>query len=374
MLAYTTSSQRSKCENREFKFVSCRYLICAVDLPGYLPPLIKKQTIRKSERLVFKSLLRGERYSKHGEHFKLRLQDPSTQSPWLGYAAILGAAATLAVAPLITKILVPRVEPLMIATWRTMLSLPLLAVALALFGSRLPNVSSDWATALMGGIAMVAVPFGALSLGQVYITSNMGGILYGATPLMVAGLGWVLLKHERAGWRELVGSVMGIVGIGLLLGPNLQQGVTAFGSGQLITLIGPLSYAIGTVILRRRPPVEALSLTAGMYLISSFLLLLGSVIQGRLIIPALQDLAVLCVLAGLGSVVPTIFMYLSIKIAGATRASFAMLILPFFSLLYGALFLGEQPTGLMISGAAVLIAGCAFSILSRGLHPSNSKT
>jgi len=276
---------------------------------------------------------------------------------------IVAAAATLAVAPLTTKMLTGPLDPIAIALWRTVLSLPALLVVLLVLRIRLPHTRDAWISAAIGGFALVAAPFGALAWGQVYVSSSMGGVLYGATPLVVALLAWLLLRQERAGASEIVGALIGLTGVLVLIGPNTVSGLSSLGLGQLITLAGPLSYALGTVLLRRRPKEDALALTAGMYLVGSALLLAFAVLFGAGIqLPDTSTVGPLLVLAGLGSVVPTICMYLAIQWAGATRAAFAMLILPLFSMAYGWLFLSEVPSIVMLCGCGLIIAGCAVTL------------
>jgi drug/metabolite transporter (DMT)-like permease len=284
-------------------------------------------------------------------------------SPHRAILIVVVAAATLAVAPLMTKLLTGPMDPFAIALWRTLLSVPALLVVLLTLRIRLPRTRNAWISASIGGVALVAVPFGALAWGQLYVSSSMGGVLYGATPLLVAALAALLLRQERAGAREIAGAVIGLIGVLVLVGPNTLTGMTSLGLGQLITLAGPVSYAFGTVLLRRRPKEEALALTAGMYVVGAIVLLAAAALHGTEIsIPAHTQLGQLVILAVLGSVVPTVCMYLAIQWAGATRAAFAMLILPLFSLAYGWLFLSEVPTLTMLVGAALIMAGCAVTL------------
>lgn len=276
---------------------------------------------------------------------------------------VVAAAATLAVAPLTTKLLTGPMDPVAIALWRTLLSLPPLLAVLLVLRIRLPHTRHAWISAVIGGVTLVAAPFGALAWGQLHVTSSMGGILYGATPLLVAALAALLLSQERASARDIAGAMIGLFGVLVLIGPNIIAGMTSVGLGQLITLGGPVSYAIGTVLLRRRPKEDALALTAGMYLTGSLVLMAVAPASGVGITPPAPSLLPrLLLLAILGSVVPTVCMYLAIQWAGATRAAFAMLILPLFSLTYGWLFLSEVPNFAMLIGAGLIMTGCAVTL------------
>lgn len=263
-------------------------------------------------------------------------------------------------------------EPIAIAFWRTVASLPALLAVLLVLGIRLPHNSDTWISATIGGLTLVAIPFGALSWGQMYVTSSMGGVLYGATPLVVALFSMLILREQRAGMCDIVGAMIGLAGVLILIGPNTLAGFNSLGLGQIITLAGPLSYAFGTVLLRRRPKEEALSLTAGIYLIGAVLLFIFAALVGAsLKFPPASHHGYLLVLAGLGSVAPTLCMYIAVQWAGAMKAAFAMLMLPIFSIAYGWIFLLEIPSLTMLSGSGLIIAGCAVALCKRA--PSSTQ-
>ena len=110
--------------------------------------------------------------------------------------------------------------------------------------------------------------------------------------------------------------------------------------GEAVTLAAPMSYALGTVLLRRRPPMNPLRLTAGMFLVGQAIMLPVAIAEGAVDhglgdLLRLRTAVLLTGLALAGTAMPAFLNYLLIRRSGATNASLAMFFLPVFALLLG---------------------------------------
>ena len=275
-----------------------------------------------------------------------------------GLMLVLGAAATMALAPLLNKMLAGEMPPMLIATVRVVLGVPFVLIVLRLAGKRLPRRLGDIGTAAVGGLTMIAIPFGAIAWGQQYIPSGMAGILYGLMPLLVVAGAWLFLADERPRLATLLGVLSGIAGVVLVVGPNVLSGLTPQGTGQLVTLLGPIAYAAGSVYVRRVGGIDALSLTAGMYIAAALMLCpVAAADIGHLWTIGLGTAVKLVILAVAGSVVPTLLTYMAIRTVGATRAALAMFAFPIFSVLYGAVVLHERLEYTALVGMLAILGG-----------------
>jgi hypothetical protein len=146
----------------------------------------------------------------------------------------------------------------------------------------LPADRREWGTAALGGLLVVAVPFTAIPWGQQFIASGLGGVLYGTMPLMTAAFAHFIIADERLNMCKLAGFALGLFGIVIVVGPSALLGFGREPLGEAVTLAAPMSYALGTVLLRRRPPMNPLRLTAGMFLIGQAIMLPVAIAEGEL--------------------------------------------------------------------------------------------
>ena len=134
----------------------------------------------------------------------------------------------------------------------------------------------------------------------------------------------------------------------------------AFGLAVLVTLLAPLSYALGSVLLRRRPPVNPLRLTAGMFLVGQVVMAPVVLAAGSPNLDGLLGGRVIVLLVGLallGTATPAFLNYLLIMRAGATNASLVMFLMPVIAVALGTAILGEPVSPNLFGGLACIILG-----------------
>lgn len=216
---------------------------------------------------------------------------------------------------------------------------------------------------MIGGACMVAIPFGALALGQRAIPSAMGGLLYGLTPVLVMLGAAAVRQTDRPRGTQVASVWLALAGVTVTVVPNLLEADLSVGAGQLVTLCGPLAYAIGSLVLRGRPPEDGLMLACGMYICASGVLAALWLTVGSPAIDWTTRTGLLVVLlATLGSALPTVLGYIALRDMGATKAALVMYLFPLFALLYGAAIAGETFSGHEAVGAAAIIAGCLMTL------------
>ncbi len=251
--------------------------------------------------------------------------------------------------------------PITVACARTTLgALALLALMITL---RRPLPSRQALPHLLAiGLLNTALPFSLLSWGQQYVPSAFAGISMAALPLFVLPLAH-LFANERMTARRSIGVVIGFIGALVLIGP----GVLRIGSGmeplgQLACIGATISYAISSILTRRCPPIDSVTLAA-------FALVVGA----GLLIPAMLMIEGVPTWAGNRSgvailflgFVPTAFAALLrvtvIRSAGAVFMTLVNYQVPLWSVLFGVWILAENLPGRFFAALALILCGLAVS-------------
>jgi drug/metabolite transporter (DMT)-like permease len=239
----------------------------------------------------------------------------------------------------------------------------LLIYALAI--SSLPDFRKGWKQYLVIGALNNAIPFVLIANAVIDLNASLSAILNATTPMFTA-LVAVVWIGEPFGWRRGLGVVMGILGVVVLVGFSPIPFSTKVLLAVMQSLLAALSYGLGAVYSRTRfqgaNPVH----TALGQLIGSTILLtpLATFSVPRstptlAVILATLTLALLC----------TSFAYLIyfrlITAAGPTTAASVTFLVPFFSILWGVIFLQEPLSAGMFLGLGVILGSVGLVISQR---------
>jgi len=275
------------------------------------------------------------------------------------WALLLVSAASFASSIILNKLLIDALPPFTLAAVRVVLALPFCLAALALAGLRMPRDWADRLTVIKVSLGVIVVPYCALVIGQQTIPGGVSGILYSTMPLFTLLAAHLMLPDEKLGWRKLSGIGLGMGGVVVIMGPSLLGGLGDHLRGELITLLGPLAYAIATVLLRRSRHLDPIALTAGLFTSAALIMVPVALVLERpwtlSVDPSIAG--ALVALAVFGTIAPAVLNYLLVQRVGATRASLGMFLMPFFAVAGGALFLGERLGADAFAGLALIVAG-----------------
>lgn len=252
--------------------------------------------------------------------------------------------------------------PLTVACARTTLGAVSLLVLMRALGRPMPEGRAVWGYLAVIGVLNTALPFALLSWGQQYVPSAFAGISMAALPLFVLPLAHVF-ADEPLSARKATGVVIGFCGALVLIGPSalrIGQGIEPL--AQLACLAASMSYAVSSVLTRRCPPVDSITLAA-------LTLVVGSIC----LIPAMLAFegfpewtndrsGYAIVFLGL---VPTAFAALlrvqTIRTAGAVFMTLVNYQVPVWSMIFGALVLSEALPLRFFAALALILCGLAIS-------------
>ena len=269
-------------------------------------------------------------------------------------------SASFATSLTFNKVIVVEIGPFTLAFLRTLLALPLLLAILPLLGANKQHILQAIRPALLAGLLLVAIPFTAISYGQQTIASGLGGILYASMPLFTIVFANFMIEDEKITAIKIIGILIGMVGVAIAIGPSiLINGIGHNVKGELVTLIAPLSYALGTVYLRRHRNLHPVALFSAMFIVASLVMLpvIFLLEEPLLMRPSNGSLVALAGLATVGTALPAVLSYLLIQRAGATNASLSMFFTPLFAIVYGAFLLGERLPPQALFGLVLIILG-----------------
>ena len=253
--------------------------------------------------------------------------------------------------------------PLTVACARTTLGAIAMQALMVVLRRPLPDFTPQMRAYLLAiGIFNTAVPFALLSWGQQYVPSAFAGISMAALPLFVLPLAHVF-SDEKLRLRSTLGVVIGFCGAVVLIGPGVLRIGTGWEPlGQLACLAAALSYAVSSVMTRRCPPIDPITMTALLLSVGATALIPAMLIVEGIPGPAAPRpmLAIFCL-----GVVPTALAALlrvaKIRSAGAVFMTLVNYQVPVWSMLFGVLVLNEVLPLRFFAALALILLGLAIS-------------
>ncbi len=256
--------------------------------------------------------------------------------------------------------------PLTVVLGRVGIAALALLAFLRLAGLALPRDGRSWRGFLAMGALNNALPFGLIVWAQTHIDSGLAAILNATTPLFTVLLAHLLTRDERLTPGRLVGTLIGLAGATLLVGPAAlaELGRGGFGLAALAqsaVLGAALSYGLAGIYGRRFRALPAPVAAAGMLCASTLMLLPPALVIDRpwTLAPGPLALAAVVALALLCTAAAYLLYFRILAAAGATNLLLVTFLIPVSALLLGILVLGERPQPGAFAGMTLIFAGLA---------------
>ena len=271
------------------------------------------------------------------------------------------------------------IPPVALAFWRWVLAFALITPF------TWPRARRDWPLVranlpLMFLLSSLGVSaFGALLYTAVRTTTAINGSLVQTTLPAFVILFSLLLYRESVSGRQILGVALAVAGAGWVVvqGELGTLAALSFVPGDLIILLAVILYALYSVLLRRRPPVHALSFLFYTFSFGALILVpfyLWELAGGATF--ALTRGVLLSI--GFVALFPSIFAYLTwnrgVILVGANRAGLYITLLPLFTALLSVAFLdeGAAPLPRCGPGAHRRRAAALQPAVARAPHPRSS--
>lgn len=237
-------------------------------------------------------------------------------------------------------------------------------------GSAKPT-AKHWRDATIVGALLLVGGNGAVVWAEQTVPSGLTALIVAILPFWIVILEWVLPGHRKPTRGIVAGLIVGIIGLGILLGPAVMNERSEMSlSGGLILIMGSLSWALGSLYSKRARMPSPL-LTTGMEMLSGGVLLLICAFVLREpsnfdIHKVSKESALgLLYLTTFGSLIGfTAYMYLLNHVAASRVATYAY-VNPVVAVILGWFIANEPLTARTLVAAAVIIGAVALITTAR---------
>jgi drug/metabolite transporter (DMT)-like permease len=220
-----------------------------------------------------------------------------------------------------------------------------------LFKSYLPAI-------IIIAIVSNAIPFTMFAYASLGATSNMLGILNGTTAFLTTVIAYFWLK-ESVTSKQIIGLLLGFIGVLILVNPS--NGSTTL-IASLCAMIGSSCYAFNAVYLQKYHSNSDKKVLIGWSMLFGgiFMIPLASFNLPNSM-PDINSILALLWLAVISTGVGYLGYVRLIDRIGAVKTVTLTYLLPVFSIIWGAIFLQEQITFIILGGFMFVMMGMYFA-------------
>ena len=239
--------------------------------------------------------------------------------------------------------------------------------------------TSHWKSATIVGALLLVGGNGAVVWAEQTVPSGITALIVAILPFWIVILEWALPGHRKPTPGIIAGLIVGIIGLGILLGPAIMsQKSEMSATGGLILILGSLSWALGSLYSKHARMPSPL-LTTGMEMLSGGVLLLvcafilrePSNFDWRAV--STPSLLGLLYLTTFGSLVGfTAYIYLLDHVPASRVATYAY-VNPVVAVVLGW-FIGHEPLTIRTLVAAAVIIGAVALITTARSEPDPAAT
>lgn len=228
-----------------------------------------------------------------------------------------------------------------------------------------------WPHLLVIGALNSAIPFVLFAYSMLYITGGMAATLNGTAPIWGAVVAWLWLG-QRLSISAMIGLVIGLIGVVVLVSDDLSLSLNGKTLGVLACGLAAIMYGIAAnYTAQKLTGLTPLTIATFTMFTSAVILMPLAVYFAPKVMPSLTAwYSVLALAIACTSFTYVIFFNLLAE-AGSTKAISVTFLIPAFGAMWGALFIGEELTLVMVVGMAIILTGTA---LVTGVMKLSAKT
>ncbi len=255
---------------------------------------------------------------------------------------------------LFIRIAVSELAPVTLVFLRAAVAaLVLMPIAVRRGGFR--HLFDKWLPLVMFAVVEIGIPWLSISTAEQHISSSLAGLLISAVPLVGVMIAPIFGNRERIGPVNLVGLLLGLVGVAAIVGLDLR----ATGWVPLLEMaLVVVCYAAGPAILARHlSSLPAVSVNAAALTLCAVVYAPLAAFQWPRTIPSYGVLASVAVLALVCSALAFLIFFALIAEIGPVRATVITYINPAVAAVAGIVVLHENFTAGVGIGFVLVLAG-----------------
>lgn len=282
---------------------------------------------------------------------------------------LLALAAVWGGSFLFMRIAVPEFGPAALMELRVGLA-ALCLLPIAAMRGKLPIIARRWRAVLAVGTLNAAIPFLMYAYAAKSLGAGFMSVANASTPVWGAVIGWLWLK-DRLPARRQAGLAVAMAGIVVLVWDKLEFHAGGTGPAVLAAVCAPLFYGVAANATKRYlTGVDALANATGSMVAAALVLLPLAIWQWPAQPVSFEAWRATVLLALVCTGLAYIMFFRLIASVGPTGAVSVTFLVPVFGVLWGMLFLGEDITPRILSGAGIILAGTALALgLTDKLRP-----
>jgi drug/metabolite transporter (DMT)-like permease len=259
------------------------------------------------------------------------------------------------------KVAVTELPPMTVALGRVGGGALLLVAIARAVGVALPS-RVLWGPLAVMGLFNSVLPFSLIIWSQTHVASGLASILIATTPLFSVLVAHVTTEDDRLTAARGVGLAAGIVGVAIMIGPDVLRQLGTDVLAQLTLLFSAFLYAASGIYGRRFRPFPPITIAAGQMIFATLLLAPAALVVERpwtLPPPSAAALGAILGLAALSSALGYIIYFRVLARAGATNLLLVNFLVPVSAILLGVGILGEQLEPRQAAGMLIIGIGLA---------------
>jgi drug/metabolite transporter (DMT)-like permease len=275
------------------------------------------------------------------------------------FARLVTLAAIWGASFLFTRIAAPEIGALANAAFRMLIGGAALAVYFRWIGFD-PAWRRYIGRYTIAGLLTSALPFFLYGVAAYELSAGMMSVLNATAPMWAAVLAAVLLGERMTG-RLMIGLILGITGVALVTQPAASAGIAPLSI--LAALGAAFLYGLSGAYMKRfTVDIPSRGMAVGTQLTSGLLLVLPMLVWTPPAVPSVQTVGSLLALGLVCGAVGYILFFRLTADVGPTAALTVSFLIPVFGVAWGALFLGESLSLVMLAGAALVLLGTFFVV------------
>ena len=227
-----------------------------------------------------------------------------------------------------------------------------------------------WGTIALIGAFNSGVPFLLFTYSTLHIIGGLSAILNGTAPLWADLIAWAWLS-DRLTVGQVLGLIVGFAGVYLLVWDSGPMALSGTLLAILAATFGAFLYGVAANMTKRYATgITPLAMSTGSMIAATVIVLPGALLawpDEPVSLAAWSSVITM----GIGSTALAYILYFRlIRNVGPARAIAVTYLVPVFAMLFGAIFIAETITLMMVVACAVIFLGTALATGTLGSRRS----
>lgn len=261
---------------------------------------------------------------------------------------------------LFMRIAAPEFGPLVLVEVRVVIA-ALFLLPIFLLRANISELTVHWKKLAILSVLNSAAPFFLLTFATLSITGGFAGILNATAPIFAAMVAWVWLS-DRLGVSQIVGLVIGFVGVLVLVWNKVTLAFDGTTVAILAGIIAAIFYAVGGNYTKKyMGQLNSLAIATGTMIAAAIILLPIAVYLWPSEPVSIRSWIAAIIMGVASTGIAYILYFRLIRNVGPAKAITVTYLIPAFAMFWGAIVIDEKVTPIMIVGCVIIFFGTALA-------------